>query len=177
VKENIVEIPTGSGNRYRYAYEDGKTTYLGPIGEAPPMVEAEFLLTLSEIERTPIEDRVKIVTRKRKGHPTTFEITERGYDVWSYFTDDGEKGNVIIVDRLDRRFIEDTIKVMKENRVRPYGWSRSVEEEFESTSIIYELLIDDGWVQVRTTKGTIQNPNVGTRPEVREWEESHSPFK
>jgi len=42
-KENIVEIPSGSGNRYRYVYEDGATKYLGPVGSAPDLAEEEFL--------------------------------------------------------------------------------------------------------------------------------------
>jgi hypothetical protein len=42
-KESIVEIPRGSGNRYRYAYEDGETLYRGPVGSAPPLDEDMFL--------------------------------------------------------------------------------------------------------------------------------------
>jgi len=42
-RESIVEIPEGSGNRYRYAYFDGTTRYLGPVGSAPPLSEEEFL--------------------------------------------------------------------------------------------------------------------------------------
>jgi len=46
-KENIVEIPSGSGNRYRYVYEDGATKYLGPVGSAPDLAEEEFMLQTS----------------------------------------------------------------------------------------------------------------------------------
>jgi len=42
LKENIVEIPEGSGNHYRYGYQDGSTIYLGPVGDAPALAEAEF---------------------------------------------------------------------------------------------------------------------------------------
>jgi hypothetical protein len=42
-KESIVEIPVGSGNRYKYEYRDGRTWYVGPVGEAPPISEAQFL--------------------------------------------------------------------------------------------------------------------------------------
>lgn len=42
-KENIVEIPEGSGNKYKYAYEGGRTAYLGPVGSSPSLSEAEFL--------------------------------------------------------------------------------------------------------------------------------------
>lgn len=37
-----VEIPEGSGNYYRYDYEDGKTVYKGPIGSAPAIEEEHF---------------------------------------------------------------------------------------------------------------------------------------
>jgi len=39
----IVEIPPGSGNRYRYEYEEGATVYKGPVGDSPEMSEGEFL--------------------------------------------------------------------------------------------------------------------------------------
>jgi len=38
-----VEIPEGSGNKYRYEYEGGSTVYKGPVGEAPELSEEEFL--------------------------------------------------------------------------------------------------------------------------------------
>lgn len=41
-KESIVEIPEGSGNQYRYVYEDGKTLYKGPVGDAPELTEEGF---------------------------------------------------------------------------------------------------------------------------------------
>ena len=44
-KEHQVEIPPGSGNRYRYAYDPERqaTIYKGPVGEAPPIGEEDFL--------------------------------------------------------------------------------------------------------------------------------------
>jgi len=42
-KESVVEIPAGSGNKYRYVYDQGSTKYLGPVGSAPEIGEAEFL--------------------------------------------------------------------------------------------------------------------------------------
>ena len=36
-KDSIVEIPEGSGNKYRYVYEDGQTVYKGPVGSAPDL--------------------------------------------------------------------------------------------------------------------------------------------
>jgi len=41
-KESQVEIPEGSGNFYRYEYDDGKTVYKGPVGDAPGINEQEF---------------------------------------------------------------------------------------------------------------------------------------
>jgi len=45
MKESVVEIPSGSGNRYRYRYDPGskKTIYLGPAGQAPEIGEQEFM--------------------------------------------------------------------------------------------------------------------------------------
>jgi hypothetical protein len=52
-KESQVEIPEGSGNLYRYEYEEssGKTVYLGPVGKAPTLDEEHFMLALSELAR------------------------------------------------------------------------------------------------------------------------------
>jgi hypothetical protein len=43
-KESQVEIPVGSGNFYRYEYDEssGKTQYRGPVGDAPAIKEQEF---------------------------------------------------------------------------------------------------------------------------------------
>jgi len=47
-----VEIPPGSGNRYRYEYEEGATVYKGPVGDSPEMSEGEFIyaMTISPAE-------------------------------------------------------------------------------------------------------------------------------
>jgi len=50
-----VEIPPGSGNRYRYEYENGKTVYKGPVGNAPELGEVEFLEMMAGVG---IEDPV-----------------------------------------------------------------------------------------------------------------------
>ena len=47
-KESVVEIPAGSGNKYRYVYDQGSTKYLGPVGSAPEIAEAEFMDAMSE---------------------------------------------------------------------------------------------------------------------------------
>jgi hypothetical protein len=49
MKESVVEIPVGSGNRYRYVYEDGETRYLGPVGTAPQISEKDFLRNVALI--------------------------------------------------------------------------------------------------------------------------------
>jgi len=43
-----VEIPEGSGNRYRYVYEEGATVYKGPVGNAPALDEERFIQAMSE---------------------------------------------------------------------------------------------------------------------------------
>jgi len=47
-KDSIVEIPAGSGNKYRYEYSDGATIYRGPVGSAPDLAEEEFLREMEE---------------------------------------------------------------------------------------------------------------------------------
>jgi len=47
-KESIVEIPEGSGNKYRYEYQDGATVYRGPVGSAPPLDEEHFFTMVAE---------------------------------------------------------------------------------------------------------------------------------
>ena len=51
-KESRVEIPSGSGNFYRYAYdpETQATRYLGTVGQAPEMGEEEFLAEMDDNE-------------------------------------------------------------------------------------------------------------------------------
>jgi len=51
-KDSIVEIPEGSGNRYRYTYEEGSTKYLGPVGSAPDLGEEEFMSVTKGSERS-----------------------------------------------------------------------------------------------------------------------------
>jgi len=50
-KESIVEIPPGSGNQYRYEYDEGtgKTMYRGPVGDAPTISEADFMAAVGEV--------------------------------------------------------------------------------------------------------------------------------
>ena len=53
-KESIVEIPSGSGNRYRYVYDQGSTNYLGPVGSAPDLGEEEFMMLVGDNRRLTI---------------------------------------------------------------------------------------------------------------------------
>jgi len=50
-KSTIVEIPPGSGNKYRYRYNSttGKMDYIGPVGDAPILKEDEFLKGLKRV--------------------------------------------------------------------------------------------------------------------------------
>jgi len=82
---SIVEIPPGSGNRYRYEYENGKTQYKGPVGEAPELGEAEFMERMAgknvsyttRVRRLKSEYKTAIYGiydgRKRIGHIAGFE--------------------------------------------------------------------------------------------------------
>jgi len=56
-----VEIPPGSGNHYRYVYEEGATVYKGPVGNAPELSEDEFMAILgrSNLKEHPRYDTYK----------------------------------------------------------------------------------------------------------------------
>jgi len=60
----VVEIPPGSGNRYRYEYEEGATVYKGPVGTAPELSEGEFL------------EMSQVVGQKERKLKTAFEILD-----------------------------------------------------------------------------------------------------
>jgi hypothetical protein len=49
MSDNIVEI---SGHRYKYRYEHGKTIYVGPVGDAPPISEGDFDAYMKQISLT-----------------------------------------------------------------------------------------------------------------------------
>ena len=70
MKENVVEI---KGHKYRYIYEDGETRYLGPVGSAPQISEAEFLLMMKRPESPPNTSKLK-----RRGAPNTTHQKIRG---------------------------------------------------------------------------------------------------
>jgi len=79
----IVEIPPGSGNRYRYEYnpETGNMEYRGPVGDSPELREDEFLKELSECDNLvcqkkwerdeiwllPIDERVPLMKIHERG--------------------------------------------------------------------------------------------------------------
>jgi len=47
-RESVVEIPSGSGNKYRYVYDPSSkaTRYLGTVGQAPALSEQEFMAAI-----------------------------------------------------------------------------------------------------------------------------------
>ena len=120
-KENIVEIPPGSGNRYRYAYENGETVYKGPVGNAPEIGETELLAELDLAVRNWSEMETKI-DEMIGSHADTeqwfhffkdnyleheFDMMLKGYDdrgEKKEFT--GTKAYPVITDRFDEHTIE-----------------------------------------------------------------------
>jgi len=67
-KTTTVEIPPGSGNKYRYVYDTrtGETVYLGPVGDVPELSEIDFMrYLLDEIEHA-----------RRTGEGDMFDIGE-----------------------------------------------------------------------------------------------------
>jgi len=87
----VVEIPPGSGNRYRYEYEGGKTQYKGPVGTAPEMGEEEFLnvigkgrgeatLLAYEYQENLWSDPIIVYVDKENRHPDPSKLLIWGYD-------------------------------------------------------------------------------------------------
>jgi len=72
------KIPPGSGNRYRYEYEEGKTQYKGPVGEAPELSEEEFLERFKTPTIIDIDDHTpELVTEPAGEHEKTYhEVAE-----------------------------------------------------------------------------------------------------
>jgi len=64
---SIVEIPPGSGNKYRYVYDQAtqQTQYKGPVGEAPALDEGEFLEIMKVVGVRERDRRVTYVEGKR----------------------------------------------------------------------------------------------------------------
>jgi len=81
-RESVVEIPAGSGNKYRYAYEDGATVYKGPVGDAPGISEQEFLIGMPSGFSGPLESKGVtggVVTGRKRGEEEEEEPTRRPY--------------------------------------------------------------------------------------------------
>ena len=57
--ENTVTI---KGNKYKYCYTDGETRYLGPVGDATPITEEEFL---NHFKTMSIEDGEKFMEKAK----------------------------------------------------------------------------------------------------------------
>jgi len=79
---SIVEIPPGSGNRYKYEYEDGKTVYKGPVGTAPELSEGEFLEMFQVVGQKEQKLRDRLLSETLSQNPdiepelTAFNISE-----------------------------------------------------------------------------------------------------
>jgi hypothetical protein len=80
MEETIVEIPPGSGNRYRYGYDPGKKVmvYLGPVGDAPAIMSEEQFEAINEEGEMTIERFTKITGWNH-------------YDVEAFFAETGIK--------------------------------------------------------------------------------------
>ena len=98
-RESIVEIPSGSGNKYRYEYSEGKTRYKGPVGDAPEIGEAEFNMVIARKSSNDIQlpmnnkrmediwalaESRKNLTQFRdtiRSHPYNYDLTDHETDV------------------------------------------------------------------------------------------------
>jgi len=99
-KESRVEIPSGSGNFYRYEYSDGATRYLGPVGDAPSLSEEEFTRSMLVWEVREQLGSLPTVDAHGNFHDmetgrlydiTTDEGTERWFDLGQTRTDAAHK--------------------------------------------------------------------------------------
>ena len=90
-KEHVVEIPLGSGNQYRYSYDQGSTNYLGPVGSAPDLGEEEFMMLMGEgkgratllaheYQEYPWTDPIIVYVDKENMHPDPSKRLIWGYD-------------------------------------------------------------------------------------------------
>jgi len=111
-----VEIPEGSGNRYRYDYEEGATVYKGPVGNAPALDEEEFL---SLMEMGIPEGRIATerdgIYRKIKGN---------------YYDDDGNRIKVFVkygFTQLGNQ--EPYFSITAEAGSNKTGWSSGMQHE------------------------------------------------
>lgn len=106
-KVSTVEIPEGSGNLYRYEYQDGKTEYLGPIGSAPELNEQEFMAELllgQPVKTTDIEHslRAKIGDYTEKMWESSVEVPVYVDGVGISLKKEGDPSAKSYFDRKDR---------------------------------------------------------------------------
>ena len=78
-KDSIVEIPSGSGNRYRYEYSEGQTLYRGPVGSAPEIGEQEFLKALDRPEVRRIREEIQIALDGIEDTEVKFTVGSASY--------------------------------------------------------------------------------------------------
>jgi hypothetical protein len=85
MKESVVEIPEGSGNHYRYGYDEGQTKYLGPVGSAPQLSEEEFLLavvlTTGPLEGSTIDDTILVRLIEQDGREPTLNLLSKEFGI------------------------------------------------------------------------------------------------
>lgn len=120
-KESIVEIPKGSGHKYRYEYQDGQTVYKGPVGDSPELGEEQFLAELvHRVEEWPeMESAIKDLSRSHADTEEWFQFFKdnylehefdmmlKGYDHRGEKREHtGTKAYPLVTDRFDEHTIE-----------------------------------------------------------------------
>jgi hypothetical protein len=79
-----VEIPKGSGHKYRYDYDDGKMVYRGPVGEAPQISEAEFLAMVTMFpDKEPANQHLAEIISIESGYKARQAVTTLNEE-WKY---------------------------------------------------------------------------------------------
>jgi len=138
-----VEIPEGSGNRYRYEYEEGATVYKGPVGDSPQLTEEEFLERMKvasrgefegrEMVREPIEDEVFVFVAPFDDTSTegkhTAKYVEAFRDRWS----------IGPYEKREMKFIADKGKMGCE-KVHKWVWvpKKMTNSEFKALTNLHE---------------------------------------
>lgn len=96
-KESKVEIPEGSGNFYRYEYEDGQTLYRGPVGDAPSISEEEFMAMSTEAKEA--REGGELYKAARWYNPFRVEVNDKAYQLKDIIIYDKKTGEEFRVGR------------------------------------------------------------------------------
>jgi len=166
-KENVVEIPTGSGNRYRYIYdpETQKTLYLGPVGSAPAMAEQEFLSAIPLSKVRGVKIKRKFTDEQRK---EVENIANRVMSVPGVTEDGKDDGSsVSMMSIIEKGKVTFPSSVFKK---RYHHQEFQVHPELDSVIIVGGEVVGGIWVAEETERDTdVVKPVKWSRDWLNYW--------